>query len=139
MFYDFRLIEEIGIYIYGHNILFLQPYSQGIICMSAQFIDLDSKHLALIHLIQMKTGKWFIKAVMLVTTDYGRPVRKSPSLHGQKSNPNPKFLGTAEAYFACHIGPKFHISLIYAFIGCPQSVYCVLIIAISFLLEYFTY
>ena len=32
-------------------------------------------------------------------TDYGRPVRKSPSLHGRKSNPNPKFLGTAEAYF----------------------------------------
>ena len=67
MFYDFRLIEEIGIYIYGHNILFLLPYSQGIICMSAQYIDLDSKLLALIHLIQMKTGKWFIKAVMLVT------------------------------------------------------------------------
>ena len=31
-------------------------------------------------------------------TDYGRPVRKSPSLHGQKSNPNPKFLGTAENF-----------------------------------------
>ena len=29
------------------------------------------------------------------TTDYGRLVRKSPSLHGRKSNPNPKFLGTA--------------------------------------------
>ena len=52
-------------------------------------------------------------------TDYGRPVRKSPSLHGQKSNPNPKFIGTAEAYFVCHIGPKFQVSLIYAFIGCP--------------------
>jgi hypothetical protein len=34
-------------------------------------------------------------------------VRKSPSLHGRKSNPNPKFLGTAEAYFVCHIGPNF--------------------------------
>ena len=31
-----------------------------------------------------------------------------------KSNPNPKFIGTAEAYFVCHIGPKFQISLIYA-------------------------
>ena len=51
-------------------------------------------------------------------TDYERPVMKSPSLHGQKSNSNPKFLGTAEAYFVCHIGPKFQISLIYAFIGC---------------------
>ena len=30
-------------------------------------------------------------------TDYGRPVRKSPSLHGQKSTPTPKFLDTAEA------------------------------------------
>ena len=38
--------------------------------------------------------------------DYGRPVRKSPSLHTQKSNPNPKFIGTAEAYVVCHIGPK---------------------------------
>ena len=27
------------------------------------------------------------------TTDYGRSVRKSPSLHGRKSNPNAKFLG----------------------------------------------
>ena len=27
------------------------------------------------------------------------------SLHGRKFNPNPKFLGTAEAYFVCHIGP----------------------------------
>ena len=46
-------------------------------------------------------------------TDYGHP------LHGRKSNPNPKFLGTAEVYFVCHIGPIFQISLIYAFIGCP--------------------
>jgi hypothetical protein len=51
--------------------------------------------------------------------DYGRPVMKSPSLHGQKSNPNPKSLGAAEATFICQIGPKFHISLIYAFNGCP--------------------
>ena len=35
--------------------------------------------------------------------DYRRPVRKSPSLHGQKSTPNPKFLSTAEAYFVCHV------------------------------------
>ena len=53
------------------------------------------------------------------STDYGHPVRKSLSLHGRKSNPNPKFIGTAEAYFACHIGPKFQISLIFAFIGYP--------------------
>ena len=52
-------------------------------------------------------------------TDYGHLVRKSPSLHGQKSTPTPKFLGMAEAYFVCHISPNFQISLIYAFIGCP--------------------
>jgi hypothetical protein len=51
-------------------------------------------------------------------TDYGRPVRKLPSLHGRKSNPNSKFLVTAEAYFVCRIGPNFKISLIYAFTGC---------------------
>ena len=56
------------------------------------------------------------------TTDYGRPVRKSPSLHGRKSNPNSKFLGTAEAYFVSHISPNFQFSLIYVFIGCPLSV-----------------
>jgi hypothetical protein len=52
-------------------------------------------------------------------TDYGRPEKKLPTLHGRKFNPNPKFLGTAEAYFVCHIGLIFQISLIYAFIGCP--------------------
>ena len=55
-------------------------------------------------------------------TDYERPVRKLPPLHGRKFNPNPKSLGTAEAYFVCHIGQIFQISLIYAFIGCPYSV-----------------
>jgi hypothetical protein len=54
-----------------------------------------------------------------ISTDYGRLVRKSPSLPGRKSNPNPEFIGTAEAYFVCHIGPKFQVSLIYALIGCP--------------------
>ena len=52
-------------------------------------------------------------------TDYGRPVKKSPSLHSRKSNPNPKFYGTAEAYFVCHISPKYQISLIHVFIWCP--------------------
>ena len=32
-------------------------------------------------------------------TDYWRPETKRPSLHSQKLNPNPKFLGTAKAYF----------------------------------------
>ena len=54
-----------------------------------------------------------------VYTDYGGPLRKWPALHGRKSTSRPKFLGTAEAYFVCHICPNIQISLIYAFIGCP--------------------
>ena len=30
-----------------------------------------------------------------------------------KINPNPKFLGTAEAYFVCHIGPQFFRYLLF--------------------------
>ena len=45
----------------------------------------------------------------VLTTDYGHLMRKSPSLHSRKSTPNPKFLGTAEAYFVCHVGPNFQI------------------------------
>jgi hypothetical protein len=45
--------------------------------------------------------------------------RSSVPLHGRKFNPNSKFSGTAEAYFVCHIGPIFQISLIYAIIGFP--------------------
>ena len=61
----------------------------------------------------------FVFYPIQVGTDYGRPEGEQPSLHGQKFNPNPKFLGVAAAYFVCHIGPIFQISLIYAFIGCP--------------------
>ena len=35
---------------------------------------------------------------IVLVTDYGRPARKKPSLHGRKFTPTPKFLGTAEAY-----------------------------------------
>jgi hypothetical protein len=51
------------------------------------------------------------------STDYGCLLRKSPSLYGQKSTHNPKFLGMAEAYFVCHVDPNFQISDV--FIGCP--------------------
>ena len=70
-------------------------------------------------------------ATISESTDYGRPERKQQcpftygkqsSLHGRKFTPTPKFLGTAKVYCVCHIGPIFQISLIYAFIGCPQSV-----------------
>ena len=46
----------------------------------------------------------------------------APSLHGQKSTPAPKSLGTAKAYFFCQIGSKFQMYLIYAFIRSLQSV-----------------
>ena len=53
-------------------------------------------------------------------TDYERPERKYIAFaHGQKVTLTPKFLGTAVAYFVCHNGPIFQISLIYALIGCP--------------------
>jgi hypothetical protein len=82
--------------------------------------------LTFFHLVNLLTKKYpallkdaALLPPILAFTDYGRPVRKSPLLHGQKSNPNPKFLGMAEAHFVCHIGPRFQISLIYSFIGCP--------------------
>ena len=68
----------------------------------------------------------------VATTDYGRTVRKSPSLQGRKSTPTPKFLGTAEAYFVCHILQNFQISLIYAFIGCPQYIFETIEVQINF-------
>ena len=44
-------------------------------------------------------------------TDYRHPKRKQPSLHGRKFTPTPNFLGTAEAYFVCHIGQTFDLCL----------------------------
>ena len=32
------------------------------------------------------------------STDYGRPERKKPSLHGRKFTPTPKFLGTGKSW-----------------------------------------
>ena len=49
---------------------------------------------------------YMLNSSMPTDMDYWCPVRKSPSLHGRKSNPNLKFLGKAEAYYVCHIGPK---------------------------------
>ena len=54
-------------------------------------------------------GQTWDEKIIMSTTDYGRPVRKSASLHGWKSTPTPKFSGTAKAYFVCHIGPNFQI------------------------------
>ena len=48
---------------------------------------------------------WTLEPVVL-HTDYGRPERKYPSLHGRKFNTNPKFLGMAKAYF---VGPIFQM------------------------------
>ena len=64
-----------------------------------------------------QNGKHFMnsKDFLLQTTDYGPQESKQPSLHGRKFTPTPKFLGKAEAYFVCHIGPDFRIFLIYVF------------------------
>ena len=51
-----------------------------------------------------------------------RTMELSLSLQGRKFTHTPKFLGTAEAYSVCHIGPIFQISLIYAFIGCSYFI-----------------
>ena len=48
----------------------------------------------------------FMNVYIRILTKYGRLVRKSSSLHGRKSNPNPKFIGTAEAYFCLPHRPK---------------------------------
>ena len=63
---------------------------------------------------------------VLPRTWFAQPNVKNFTCIGQTSGeeiastaPTSKFLGTAEAYFVCHIGPTLQISLIYAFIGCP--------------------
>ena len=48
------------------------------------------------------------------TTD----TQRGKSLHYTAEN-HSHSQSMAEAYFVCHIGPIFQISLIYAFIGCP--------------------
>ena len=72
------------------------------------------------HIFLKKLSNW-AKLNSLILREREETITKyfapKPSL--QKFNPNPKFLGTAKAYFVCHIGPIFQISLIYAFIGCP--------------------
>ena len=68
---------------------------------------------------KLKMESFKVLPYIVLITDYGRPVKKLPSLHGQKSTPTPKILSTAEAYLVCHIGPNFQMSLINAFIGCP--------------------
>ena len=102
--------------IYG---MFLQPLVPNTILVLKVIYSKHSKHwpYTVAHTIGCVCNKMLNHG-----TNYGHPERKQPSLHGRKFNPNPKFLGTAKAYLVCHIGPIFQISLIYAFIGCPQSV-----------------
>ena len=98
-----------------------QAYTMDIICPPAPllgkgFSNLLKELVGISSLVPIRsTGP---DPYMGETTDYGRPVRKSPSLHGRKSTPTPSFLGMAEALFVCHIGPNFQIFLNYAVIGC---------------------
>ena len=71
------------------------------------------------HIFREKVNKLKPWKTLCVVKDNGHPVKKSPSLHGRKSNPNPKFIVTAKAYFVCHIDLNLQVSLIYAFIECP--------------------
>ena len=80
--------------------------------------EATSEHTS-VKLTPTRNNTFKVSNAMIATANYGSLMRISPSLHDRKSNPNPKFLGMAKAYFVCHISPKFQISLIYAFIGCP--------------------
>jgi hypothetical protein len=48
---------------------------------------------------QCQDGKKLIAQSYSYISDYGHPVRKSPSLYGRKSTPTPKW--KAEAYIFC--------------------------------------
>ena len=80
-------------------------------------VHLSTKTFLASEAMMLRNMIWPEGVFMDKPTDYERPVRKSPSLHGRKSTP--KFLGTAKAYFVCHIGQNFQIFSIYAFVGCP--------------------
>ena len=102
---------------YENHRLLYQIYGQSIcespnICADFLWPCLSLLSMKNVHKPRATFGTIFL------STDYGRLVRISPSPHGRKSTPTPKFLATAEAYFVCHIGPNFQISLIYAFNGC---------------------
>ena len=97
-----------------------------LLCMLAHLVQQHPHYIIKatdLYTVNCKVGCKIYKPRLIVAhTDYRRPERKQPSLHGRKFTPTPKFLGMAAVYFVCHIGPIFQISLIYAFIGCPQSV-----------------
>ena len=65
-----------------------------------------------IHWLFIADGKTFVLVHRLQTPREEIAFTARPKIQS-------RFLGTAKAYFVCRI---FEISLIYAFIGCPQSV-----------------
>ena len=59
------------------------------------------------------------KRVQLLFWPYTQTMdaRRGNCLQWTAENPPPKFLGTAEAYFVCHVGPNFQISLTYHWVS----------------------
>ena len=51
---------------------------------------------AVVGFIIFSSGQFTTVALV---TDYGRPERKQPSLHGRKFTPTPKFLGTGRSIY----------------------------------------
>ena len=68
--------------------------------------EATSEHTS-VKLIPTRNNTFKVSNAMIATANYGRLMRKSPSLHDRRSNPNPKFLGTPKAYFVCHIDQNF--------------------------------
>ena len=58
------------------------------------------------------------KQTVLLSTDW-TPRQEMAFTEQPKIHSHSQILGTTKAYFVCHIGTVFQISLIYAFIGCP--------------------
>ena len=56
-----------------------QPPRRGVCCVAAGRVVIEGHWLAR----QKILGQWgFVPIKLIICTDYGRPVRKSPSLHG---------------------------------------------------------
>ena len=84
---------------------------QGMYCKMCQMVQTELKHREL-KLEVRSMPKVYVRSTYFCAavspTDYKRPVRKSPSLHGRKSTPSSKSLGTTEVYFVCQIHTNFH-------------------------------
>ena len=115
----FRL-EPISLIFYGVVNRFYGSICQKWVRSYKQYLGKMQWDISCRRIIVSKTCKRnYIIYCIFRSTDYGRPERKQPSLHGRKFTPTPKSLGTAEAYFVCHIGPIFQIFMPSLGVGSP--------------------